>query len=103
MSWETLSPLAAVLTAFIGWYLAESVRNKNSSETTKNITDAALGLVAAQDKEIAELREERTCMRLYVIYLLTGINKLTGQLKDPPDFIPMSIEEYQNKENPPAK
>lgn len=94
MNWEILSYIAAVMTAVVGWYLAESVRSKNAADTTKTLTDAAVAIVNEKDEELKEMRLERTYRKLYVAYLLNGIDKLTLQIDDEPLFVPKTLEEF---------
>lgn len=82
----------------VGWYLAESIRGKNKADTAAAITEAAMKMVDQRDEEIKELKSERTQLRLYVAYLLGGIEALRGQIKgDEIVFVPKSLEEFQSR------
>lgn len=98
MPWDILSPIGAAITALVGWYLAESIRNKNKADTAATITEAAVKLVDQRDEDIKELKAERAQLRLYIAYLLGGIEALRGQIKgDAIVFTPKTLEEFQNK------
>lgn len=98
MSWDILSPIGAAITALVGWYLAESIRNKNKADTAASLTEAAVKLVDQRDDDIKELKSERTQLRLYIAYLLGGIEALRGQIKgEEVVFTPKTLEEFQNR------
>lgn len=98
MPWDILSPIGAAITALVGWYLAESIRNKNKADTAATITEAAMKVVDQRDEEIKELKSERTQLRLYIAYLLGGIEAQRGQIKgEGVVFTPKTLEEFQNR------
>jgi hypothetical protein len=91
MNWEILSYAAALLTALIGWYLAESVRKNNQANEASTLTGAALQLVNYKDKEIEILRSEIFILKLYLSHLVDEIHKTHK------DFDALSLEEFKTQ------
>jgi hypothetical protein len=96
-----LSPLyylGAFITAMVGFFLSESVRKKNEASTAQSLTESAMKMLEAKDKEMLECKEEKKSLRLYIAYLLTGIKLLQKQIRgfEPPEFNPLTIDEFQN-------
>lgn len=96
-SWEILSYIAALITAVVGLWLAESIRSKNKADAAESLTAAAENIVESVRASNTELKQENSLLRLYVQYLLTGIAQLRGQLgAEVPVFTPKSLDEFKN-------
>lgn len=96
MQWENLSYIAALITAVVGLILAESIRRRNNADTAESLSSAARNIVESIESANKELKHENSVLRLYVQYLLTGINQLRIQLgKEMPVFTPKSLDDFK--------
>lgn len=93
-----ISAVGAVLTATGGFYVANSIRSKNRADAVESLTNSAMKLVEAKDKELEDEQKENATLRVYIAYLLTGIKVLDKQLHDEcitPLFEPQSLDDYK--------
>lgn len=96
--YNDISYLAALLTAVVGMFLAFSVRRKNLADADESLTSSAKNVVDMLNIAIENLKAERVVLKLYIEYLLVGIDRLLEQLKAKkvtPLFIPKSVDTFR--------
>lgn len=97
MDFTSLSYIAAFITAIVGFYASDAIRRRNEASATQAITDSAMRLVDAKDKDNQNLRLENLMLKLYIEYLKTGVRLLSIQItrdNKEPEFNPQSLERF---------
>ena len=98
MNIDLIYSLAGLVTVVTGWFLTESIRKKNKSDTSESLVTSAMTMLEHKQKELENAIQDLALHKEYIDYLLKGIEKLHRQLKSrKPSFKPKDILTFKMK------